>query len=836
MRIIIDLQGAQTESRYRGIGRYSLALTRALLQQSTGHEFWVMLNDRFPETIDFVENQLADFLPRSRIRVFEAPGNISRRIAANTQRAAAAEIIREAFLAELDPDLVLITSLFEGYLDDAVTSIGVLSEAKFPTAVVHYDLIPAVREGYINSPEYAEFYQGKLASLQRADLLLSISEHSRNELIDFLDLPADRVANISAAVDERFSGSRTTKANCKPELVDLGIKSEYVLYIPGGFDPRKNIDTLFEAYSKLPIALREKYQLVIGSKTSIHAESECRAAAELAGLAHKEWVLTGYVESSRLVDLYRASTLFVFPSLHEGFGLPLLEAMTLGVPCIASSTTSVGEVMGSRAYSFDPEDAGKIAAKLSRALQDEPWRAEITKHCLTRASNFSWQRTAQLAITALENMLKKRSRTDADLRVSSRLSRPQILDAITDCGTDLELNEDDFRAIAHCLAANLRGDRQAQLFLDITELAKVDGKSGIQRVVRALLLAISDGTSQGFEIKPVIFDGQQFRHANRFSSLFFGSDTAPDELIDPAAGDQYLSLDLNVASISASSSRLESLRRKGVKLNFVVYDILPIKHPEWWPAGLADGFATWFDVVSRIADKLICISRSVRDEVASEIASADTNPSSRPKLGWFHLGADIKNTSPTLSLPRGAENFFEQTADQITFLMVGTVEPRKGHRLALEAFSRLWSEGHNLNLVVIGKKGWLVEDLADRLSAYSRTESRFFWFKGASDEFLERAYQTSSCLIAASEAEGFGLPLIEAGFYGLPVLARDISVFREVAGEAASFFDGDSVEGLVDGVLGWVERRAELRVPDPKSMRVMSWRQSAEALLEQLTR
>ena len=89
---------------------------------------------------------------------------------------------------------------------------------------------------------------------------------------------------------------------------------------------------------------------------------------------------------------------------------------------------------------------------------------------------------------------------------------------------------------------------------------------------------------------------------------------------------------------------------------------------------------------------------------------------------------------------------------------------------------------------------------------------------------------------AASEAEGFGLPLIEAGFYGLPVLARDISVFREVAGEAASFFDGDSAEGLVDGVLGWVERRAELRVPDPKSMRVMSWRQSAEALLEQLTR
>ena len=167
--------------------------------------------------------------------------------------------------------------------------------------------------------------------------------------------------------------------------------------------------------------------------------------------------------------------------------------------------------------------------------------------------------------------------------------------------------------------------------------------------------------------------------------------------------------------------------------------------------------------------------------------------------------------------------------------MVGTVEPRKGHELVLDAFSRLWSEGHKFNLVVIGKKGWLVDDLADRLTACSRTESHLFWFEGASDEFLKRAYEASSCLIAASEAEGFGLPLIEASFHGLPVLARDIEVFREVAGEAALYFDGDSAESLVDGVLGWVDAHTNHKVPDPRSMRVMSWTQSAEALLEQLT-
>ena len=113
-----------------------------------------------------------------------------------------------------------------------------------------------------------------------------------------------------------------------------------------GFDPRKNIDTLFRAYSKLPINLREAYTLVIGSRASIHAMDALQVAADASGLNPKEWISTGYLETSRLIELYRDSSLFIFPSKHEGFGLPLLEAMTLGIPCIASSTTSVGEVMG----------------------------------------------------------------------------------------------------------------------------------------------------------------------------------------------------------------------------------------------------------------------------------------------------------------------------------------------------------------------------------------------------------------------------------------------------------------------------------------------------------
>lgn len=830
MRIIVDLQGAQTESRYRGIGRYSLSFTRALLQQPSEHEFWVALSSQFPETIDFIEGHLADVLPKSRIRVFESPSNIARRTVANSQMAAAAEIIREAYLAELEPDLVLITSVFEGYLDDAVTSIGVLGEVKIPTAAVHYDLIPALRDGYISSPEYADFYQGKLESLKRADLLLAISNHSRSEVTDFLELPADRVVNIGAAVDERFRRDKTAEVSSESPLRDLGIKSQYVLYVPGGFDPRKNIDTLFRAYSKLPSDLREAYTLVIGSRASIHAMSALQVAADASGLNPNEWISTGYLETSRLIELYCGSSLFIFPSKHEGFGLPLLEAMTLGIPCIASSTTSVGEVMGDPAYCFDPDSVDEMAGKLMRALQDENWRAQIAEHSRSRASEFSWQKTARLAMAAIEHRFKGKVHRDA-IDGSLGLSRRLIADEIVACADGL--SNENLKTIAFCLASNLRRESGVKLFLDVTELAKVDGKSGIQRVVRALLIAISKEKPHGVAVQPIYFDGLQFRRANHFASLFFGCDIEADAVIDCSPGDQYLSLDLNVASIVGSQASLKLLRRKGVKLNFLIYDVLPILHPEWWPAGLADGFATWFEVVSRLGDRLLCISQAVKEDVTALMALEAEGPAvDMPRVDWFHLGADIKSTSPTASLPVVAQKVFEQMALRPTFLMVGTVEPRKGHELAFAAFEWLWSTGHALNLVVVGKRGWLVDDLANKLAKCEEQGRRFFWLEAASDEFLEELYARSTCLLAASEAEGFGLPLIEASFSGLPVLARDIPVFREVAGEGAAFFSGADSEGLAKEILGWLKLNATGDAPRSQAMKALTWAQSARAIMQ----
>jgi glycosyltransferase involved in cell wall biosynthesis len=157
--------------------------------------------------------------------------------------------------------------------------------------------------------------------------------------------------------------------------------------------------------------------------------------------------------------------------------------------------------------------------------------------------------------------------------------------------------------------------------------------------------------------------------------------------------------------------------------------------------------------------------------------------------------------------------------------MVGTVEPRKGHADALDAFDMLWKEGLDVNLVIVGKKGWMVNALARRLRTYGAHEPRLLWLENASDEYLEHLYAAAVALIAASHGEGFGLPLIEAARHKLPVIARDLPVFREVAGEHAYYFDD-----LASALKNWLTLFRQGRHPAPDDMPWCTWKESARRL------
>ena len=163
--------------------------------------------------------------------------------------------------------------------------------------------------------------------------------------------------------------------------------------------------------------------------------------------------------------------------------------------------------------------------------------------------------------------------------------------------------------------------------------------------------------------------------------------------------------------------------------------------------------------------------------------------------------------------------------------MVGTLEPRKGHAQALAAVESLWEDGIHLNLVIIGKEGWRTQRLARQLRRHPERNRRLFWLEKASDALLMQLYAQSTALLAASYAEGFGLPLIEAAHYGLPIIARDIPVFHEVAGEFAFYFPDTDSAALADSLRRWLQLHAEGKAPQSRDMPYLTWAQSTQQLL-----
>ena len=833
MRIVIDLQGAQTESRFRGIGRYSLSLTQAIAALRGEHEVLVALNGMFPDTIEGIRAALDDVLPQENIRVWFAPGPVKAADPANQSRARIAELMRESFIAGLEPDVVLITSLFEGYLDDAVLSIGEVP-VSFPVVSMLYDLIPLVQsEQYLKpNPGYESFYQSKLTQLKKATAWLTISESSLAEARQHLSLPVDRLVNISGACDPIFKVIQLQPEDKAALAQRFSIPESFVMYSGGG-DVRKNLDRLIRAYGSLPAELINQYPLVIAGKIPETLIQGLRGLGRTNGVPEHCLIFTGNVSDIELCQLYNLCHAYVFPSLHEGFGLPVLEAMSCGAPVIASNSSSLPEVVGMAEALFDPLSEADIAAKLLRVLQDADFRKTLIEHGNKNVAHFSWEACAQKALKLCEQVAASQV-ARAEQRQSDSAMLPdhsaliQAIIKLKPAFTDAE-----FHRCASMIALNQPVQRSRHLYVDISELVRHDAATGVQRVTRSILHHLLSQAPEGYTVTPVYATTNElgYHYARQFIAKFTGkADDRPDDLIETIPGDVFLGLDLQHQVTRYQSPYLSALRARGVSVYFVVYDLLPVQFPQFWPSMFAV-HTEWLQVLSRF-DGAICISRAVANEL-KHWAAQHVAPRARPfKIGWFHLGADIDSSVPSKGLPEDGVSVLAKMAARPTFLSVGTIEPRKAHHQVLDAFDQLWAQGHDVNLVLVGKAGWLMDDFIKRLENHSERNKRFFWLSGVSDEYLEKIYDSATCLVTASVGEGFGLPLIESAQHGLPIIARDIPVFREVAGNCAQYFSGEAPDAIAVAVKTWLAKNAAGQTPNVADMPWLTWEQSAQQLMD----
>jgi len=422
----------------------------------------------------------------------------------------------------------------------------------------------------------------------------------------------------------------------------------------------------------------------------------------------------------------------------------------------------------------------------------------------------------------------------------ARSSRPalrrQLLATLAAPGAPRPSGEANLAELAYTIAANERPSAPRQLLVDISALVQADYKTGIQRVVRSIVLALVKAPPPGYRIEPVYSEGgnRPYRYARRFTCTMLGAPalSLEDAPIETRAGDLFLGLDLATNMTTQNQPRLMNLRRKGVKVWFVVYDLLPLLRPDCFPFGAEKYYGDFIDTIAQVSDGVVSISRAVSDELAAWLGQRPNRRLGPLKLAHFHLGADIDASAPSRGLPDNAARAMAALEKRPTLLMVGTLEPRKGQAQALAACELLWAKGVEVNLVIVGKNGWLVDELAAHLKDHPEREQRLFWFNGVSDEMLVQLYEHSSALLAASEGEGFGLPLIEAAQKGLPIIARGIPVFREVAGEHAFYFDGKAPHDLATAIQAWLDLHAAGNAPPSTGMPWLTWEGSARQLMD----
>lgn len=833
MRIVIDLQGAQTESRFRGIGRYTLSLAKAIVRSRGEHEVILALNGLFPDTIEPIRAAFDGLLSQENIVVWYAPGPVRQIETGNEWRREVAEYIREAFLASLQPDVLLITSLFEGFIDNAVTSIGKFS-SQLPTAVILYDLIPLINpETYLKpNPRYSNYYLEKIEYLKSATQWLAISESAANEGRDLLSLADNALTNISTACDDVFCRSEISKIDSQKILTQFGIGQPFILY-SGGADERKNLKRLISAFASLPMAMRDRHQLVLAGRMPESEVATLLQTARIVGIDNGQLLFTGYITDEELACLYRQCSVFVLPSLHEGFGLPALEAMACGAAVIGSNTTSVPEVIGREDALFNPIDEASISQKIAQVLGDAAFRAELSEYGIEQAKRFSWNESARrviLAFETLHSLYVSNWRAGESEKILS-----ELVQAIA-AAVPPKISDGELLKIAHALSHFQVGKHQKQLLVDISELVQRDAATGIQRVTRSILKELLASPPDGYVVVPVYAtqDKPGYRHARYFTARLCGlASDIYDEPIDYRPGDIFLGLDLQHHVVDIQKNYLATLRRDGVKVYFVVYDLLPVLMPHVFPPGADVNHKAWLETLMGF-DGAICISRAVADELTAWQRIHGPQRLRPFKIDWFHLGGDVNNSVPSLGLPDDANQVLKKFAQRPTFLMVGTIEPRKGQAQTLGAFELLWTEGVDVNLVIVGKQGWLVDSLVRNIRQHSELGKRLFWLDGISDEYLEKVYSASTCLIAASEGEGFGLPLIEAVQHKLPIIARNIPIFYEVAGEHAHYFQGSMTKHLAAAIQSWLSLYAAGKHPKSECMPWLTWAKSTQQLLEKV--
>ena len=376
-----------------------------------------------------------------------------------------------------------------------------------------------------------------------------------------------------------------------------------------------------------------------------------------------------------------------------------------------------------------------------------------------------------------------------------------------------------------------------QILVDISGIIKYDPKTGISRVVKSQFIKLFYLKQNDYDIRAVylkkINNNYHYFYANNYMQniLKLNIKEKKDFPIIINKNDILYIADLSPIDIeNAITSKLfKKYKYLGLKIFFLVYDLLPVKYPYFFRDNQDKIHHKWLDDISSISPEFITISKSVKKDL--KLWLKKNKPENEANITSIHLGADFPNTQSNI-----LKNKIYTKSENINFLIVSTIEPRKAHAQLLEAFENLWNKEQNINLHLVGKKGWVVDELLEKIKKHKLLNKKLFYYDFVDDKTLKELYTNSDVIIVPSYDEGFGLPIIEARYYKKPIIARDIEVFKEVAKDCAFYFkDTKDSNDLSISISKWIELYKKNIHPKSNNLSYLSWEENAKITFDYLT-
>ncbi|WP_159728553.1 glycosyltransferase family 1 protein [Methylosinus sp. Ce-a6] len=368
--------------------------------------------------------------------------------------------------------------------------------------------------------------------------------------------------------------------------------------------------------------------------------------------------------------------------------------------------------------------------------------------------------------------------------------------------------------------------RARRLLVDVTATARRDAGTGIQRVVKKITQALYRDDSLPIPAIAVRCEGGRLLTCEAFVASLTGGLADADREIAIEPGDRFFMLSDSWNAFEEFQPVFARIRAGGGEIVTCVFDLIPALYPHACHEVTPPRYDAWLRRALVESDAFLAISRTVAEELAAFVEESRLPHRPGLAIGWFHCGSDITEGAP--AAPR-AQIAAAAAGDAPVFLSVGTLEPRKGHRVALAAFEALWRKGRDARLVFVGRRGWFEEAIAAEILGHAELGRRLFWFDDVGDGELAFLYDKSRAALVPSYAEGFGLPIAEAARRGRPTICSDIPVFREVGGAGALYFRVNDPHALAERIEEFLDGRV---TADPAAVSRASWAEAARRVVQ----